>query len=100
MPIRLCYLALIGPILLAPLTVEAACYYVGSSGRIHNTCDYPIKVIIERRYMVSQGMHSIEQSEVTSQTIDPKGVWRPQGSGFEVIREENASGRAGGRAKW
>ena len=87
--------------LLSPLTVEAACYHLDSSGRIHNTCDHPIKVFIERRYMMSQGMHSIEKSEITSRTIEPQGVWRPLGSGFEVIREEGASRRAvGGRANW
>lgn len=78
----------------SPVIARAACYHVDSGRQIHNTCDYPIKVIIERMYMVSQGMHSIEKSEIDSRTLKPHETWRPSGSGFKVIRDENASTKA------
>jgi hypothetical protein len=99
-------LAIVAP----SVSAQGSCAYVGEAG-IHNTCDHEIRVFIERRFWVSQRQGSnfidIETSEVTNQTIAAHKVWRPQGSGYTLIKEEAVSvspraasgGESGGQEK-
>lgn len=67
---------------------SGGCAYVDTRGNIRNTCTFSIRITIERRFFVSSGMHSVEKSEIVTKQLSPNDTWRPEGSGFTIIREE------------
>jgi len=72
----------------SPAAAQGPCAHVSGEGQIHNTCKDTITVVIERRFVVGEGMHSVEQSEIVRKRLGPGEIWRPPGSGFVFIREE------------
>jgi len=72
----------------SPAATHGRCAHVTPEGHIHNTCKETITVVIERRFMVGEGMHSAEQSEIVRKRLSPGESWRPPGSGFDFISEE------------